>query len=126
MPAVRTASWDGDWSVAEPLLVGGLADCPTHGPTLDAGQIVVSDGQLIRAGQVLDSPEVGWVVSHPQAIDGLNIWLEIQGETRRIRVEETALLSREGSLLLGDAVVVAGEIWVPFQTDGAVVAAYSP
>lgn len=125
--AVRIANYDQSWSVDPQVGPGAVATgCRTDGPSWDGTSVLVADGQLIRDGVVLDSPEAGWDVSSAMARGGVHLWVEAKEATRRIRIEETALLSREGPLNLGAPVVVAGEIWIPFQTENAVVAAWSP
>ncbi len=82
------------------------------------------DGEAYLGEQEFLAIEAGWEVDQPRSGGGVLAWREQRGDQDRIVLGGQSLLTREGALMPGDAIVVAGEVWLPFQSDEPVVATF--
>jgi hypothetical protein len=101
----------------------GRAAC--DGPAFDGERLLsTEDGDLYVDEEALLAIEPEWTIDQPRAAGGLLAWREQRGGADRVVLGGQSLLTREGELTLGDPVVVAGEIWLPFQGTEPVVATF--
>lgn len=96
------------------------------GPTDDGGDLLMAvDGVVTRAGEVRPPILEGWIQSQARGVNGIDAWLESDGESVRPVLGGLGLITA-GSAILGDPVFVAGEVWLPFWADRTVLVAWRP
>ena len=110
------------WGVVETLPGRPVCDGPAFG---GERLLQAEDGVLYAGGVEVLAVEEGWGIDAPRAAGGLLAWREQSGDRDRVVLGGQSLLTREGSVVLGDPVVVAGDLWLPFDGDAPVVATFS-
>lgn len=94
------------------------------GPVVDGEEVLRASGGVVTRDGVVRPPILeGWSQEQARGAAGIDAWLEVRDGQVRPVLGGVGLITTDEAIL-GDPIVVSGEIWLPFWAGRTVLAAW--